>query len=69
MKKQERKALVANPAWGEFRDWVKASCELENGRVADALEDARLEKQQGYRNAFEDVWGMVLAFEKEARHG
>lgn len=65
----ERLDLVSNKGWKEFRDWVKASVELEARRVIEDLDHPRLEHQQGRRGAFEEVWGMVLAFEKEGEDG
>lgn len=62
-------ALAKSPGWKEFREWVRSSVELEARRVIDDLEHPRLDKQQGRRDAFEDVWGMVLAFEKEGEDG
>lgn len=67
MNEADRKALTENRAWLDFRDWIKATVELENRRVVEDLDDPRLEKRQGRRDAFEDVWKMVLAFEEEGR--
>lgn len=63
MNKEEQKALVENRGWKEFKDWVKATLELESNTVVSRLEDARLEETQGRRDAYEDVWAMILAFE------
>lgn len=64
MKQEEQKQLVANEGWREFRDWVKASVELESKRVNARLEYYDLEGSIARRDAFEDVWGMIKAFEK-----
>lgn len=63
MNSEQQKALVENEGWKEFRDWVKATVELESNKVVSRLEDARLEEARGRRDAFEDVWDMILAFE------
>lgn len=63
MNSEEQKGLVENPGWKEFRDWVKATVEQESNTVVSRLEDARLKEARGRRDAFEDVWAMILAFE------
>ena len=51
--------------WREFADWVQEMVKLEALRVTEELNGPDLERQQGRRDAFEDVWVMVLAFQRD----
>lgn len=58
-------AQSAEERWREFRGWVKSSVEREARFAIDELESHKLEKAQMRRDAFEDVWDMILAFERD----
>jgi hypothetical protein len=54
--------------WRDLKDWVEASLKLENDRVIEAVlkgVDRDERYAVGYRNAFQDMLGMLVAFEKE----
>lgn len=55
----------AEERWRQLRDWTKASVELEGRLAIDELESSQLEKAQTRRDTFEEVWGMILAFEQD----
>jgi hypothetical protein len=56
--------------WSDFRTWVESSLDLETSRLRERMKEgnsAREERQKGYRDALEDVLGMVYAFDREAK--
>lgn len=67
MAEVDRTDVVNSKTWRELKDWARASVELENSRVVEAILRGNEGYNTGYRDAMEHTLGMMVAFEHDQR--